>query len=96
MAKFTVDSDFMATTMATAYSDIDAVQTHTSQLTTTLTTLESSWSGQASVAFQGAVEQWRGAQSQVEEAIQSINQALGAAADYYGTTESDIIRLFAV
>ncbi|MGO1544537.1 MAG: WXG100 family type VII secretion target [Gulosibacter sp.] len=96
MAKFTVDSDQMATTMATAYTEIDAVQTHTTQLTNTLITLESSWQGQASVAFQQVVEQWRGTQTQVEEAIANVNQALGAAADHYGNTEGDVIRLFAV
>lgn len=96
MAKFTVDSDLMSSTMSTAYTEIDAVQQHASQLTTTLTTLESSWQGQGSVAFLTAVEQWRGVQSQVEEAIQQINTALGTAAEHYGTTEGDIIRLFAV
>lgn len=96
MAKFTVDSDLMSSTMATAYTEIDAVQTHTQQLTTILTTLESSWQGQASIAFQGVVEQWRGTQTQVETAIANVNQALGAAAEHYGTTEGDIIRLFAV
>ncbi|KAB1643118.1 WXG100 family type VII secretion target [Gulosibacter chungangensis] len=96
MAKFTVDSDLMSSTMSTAYTEIDAVQTHSAQLTTTLNTLESSWQGQGSLAFLNAVEQWRGVQTQVEEAIQQINTALGAAAEHYGTTEGDVIRLFAV
>lgn len=96
MAKFTVDSDLMTSTMATAYTEIDAVQTHTAQLTTTLNTLEATWQGQAAVAFQEVVEQWRGTQSQVETAIANINQALGAAAEHYGTTEGDVIRLFAM
>lgn len=96
MAKFTVDSEVMSSTMASAYTEIEAVQTHTSQLTATLATLEASWQGQASIAFQGTVEQWRSAQTQVEAAIANINQSLGAAASHYGATEGDVLRLFAV
>lgn len=95
MAKFTVDSDLMSSAMSTAYTEIDAVQTHAAQLTSTLIALEASWQGQASVAFQQVVEQWRGTQAQVEQSIANINQALGSAATHYGNTEGDVIRLFA-
>lgn len=94
MARFTVDSDQLNATMAAAYTEIQAVETHTSQLTTQLTTMESAWQGQASVQFQHCVEKWRGTQAQVEAAISELNNALGAAASHYGTTENDVIRLF--
>ncbi len=94
MAKFTVDSDQLQSAVGAVRSEIDAVQTHSNQLTTQLNNLEVSWQGQASAAFQSVVEQWRATQKQVEDAINNINTALSSAANYYGTTEQDVIRMF--
>lgn len=94
MAQFRVDSDELSGAMGAAHSQIDQVRSSASQLTSTLTALESSWTGQGSAAFQGAVQEWRTAQLTVEDAITSINQALGLAADQYGSAESNVARMF--
>lgn len=94
MAKFTVDSDQLQSAVGAVRGEIDAVQSHSNQLTTQLNNLEASWQGQASAAFQGVVEQWRATQKQVEATIESINSALSSAANYYGSTEQDVVRMF--
>lgn len=94
MAQYTVDSDQLVATVGTAQGQIDSVQNAASDLTTTLGALEGSWTGQASVAFQDSVVEWRGVQSAVETAAFNLNQALSMAADHYGSTENDVIRMF--
>lgn len=93
--KYTVDADALSTATSTAYLQIEEVQTAAGNLTTTLTTLESSWQGQAAGAFQTSVDEWRGAQVVVEDAIRNLNTALGLAAEHYGVAEEDVLTLFA-
>ena len=94
MAQFQVDSDEMAAAVASARTEIDLVTTHSSQLTAVLAALQSVWTGQASSAFQTAVDDWYAAQTQVETAIANLNQALSVASDHYSVTEADVLSLF--
>lgn len=96
MAQYRVDSDELAGAVGATHSQIDQVRSAAAQLTATLTALESSWTGQGSAAFQNAVQEWRTAQLTVEDAIASINQALGQAADQYGSAEANVARMFSV
>ena len=59
-----------------------------------LTSLEGSWSGQASVAFQAVVADWRATQQRVEESLVGITTALGSAGQQYAEIEQANVRLF--
>lgn len=59
-----------------------------------LTSLESSWSGQAATAFQGVVGDWRITQQRVEESLATIQQALATAGRQYADVEQQNSRLF--
>lgn len=95
MAQYRVDSDELNSAMGAAHTQIEQVRSAATQLTTTLTALESSWTGSGSAAFQSALQEWRSAQLMTEDAINSINQALGLAADHYGSAEANVTRMFA-
>ena len=92
--QYTVDSEALSTATSTAFVQIEDVQLAAANLTTTLTGIETSWTGQASVAFQSSLEEWRGAQTVVEEAIRSLSGALGVAAEHYGVAEQDVLTMF--
>lgn len=94
MAQFQVDSDEMAAAVASAHAEIDLVTSHSAQLTSVLAALQSVWTGQASTAFQTAVDDWYAVQTQVETAIANLNQALALASDHYSVTEADVLSLF--
>ena len=51
-------------------------------------------SGAAPAAFAGTVAQWRGAQAQVEGALDTIQSALSAAARTYTEAETAAVRMF--
>jgi WXG100 family type VII secretion target len=59
-----------------------------------LTSLESTWRGGAATAFADVLQQWRGAQLHVEQALDVITAALAQAADQYETAEQNAARLF--
>ena len=56
--------------------------------------LEGTWQGGAATAFTGVLEQWRGAQAQVEHALDSLSIALSQAAEQYQVAEDTAARLF--
>ncbi len=94
MAVFTVDSDSILTSTATVRGTIDRLQAESDAMLAQLTQLQSSWTGAASAAFSGVVEQWRATQRQVEESLAGINAALGAAGRQYADTEIAAASLF--
>jgi WXG100 family type VII secretion target len=59
-----------------------------------LAALQSSWSGDAALAFQAVVADWNATQLRVEESLNAINLALGQAGQQYADTESANARLF--
>jgi early secretory antigenic target protein ESAT-6 len=56
--------------------------------------LQASWTGSASIAFQGVVDQWRVTQRQVEDSLAGINTALAAAGRQYADAEHATTSLF--
>ncbi|WP_194395977.1 WXG100 family type VII secretion target [Microbacterium atlanticum] len=94
MAVFTVDSDTILASTASVRATIDRLQAESDAMLAQLTQLQSSWTGSASAAFAGVVEQWRGTQRQVEESLAQINAALGAAARQYADTELAATSMF--
>jgi len=94
MAVFTVDSDSILTSTASVRGTIDRLQAESNAMLAQLTQLQSSWTGSASTAFSGVVEQWRATQRQVEESLATINASLSAAGRQYADTELAATGLF--
>jgi len=96
MQKFTVDTDAVLAAQSAAAATISRIQTDAASLMSQLTGLQSSWGGEASLAFQAVASDWRATQQRVEESITAINTALGAAGRQYLDVEQTNARLFAV
>ncbi|GGA62794.1 hypothetical protein GCM10011490_11580 [Pseudoclavibacter endophyticus] len=95
MAQIRVDSDILLAAVNTTNASIDRVRTENASLTTNLINLQSTWTGSASASFQDLLSQWRAVQLQVEEQLAQMNIALATAGNTYGSTESDVTRMFA-
>ena len=94
MAVYQVDAEQVSAATQTVQGTIGRIQSEVASLLGQLTGLQSSWSGQASTAFQGAVADWRATQLQVEESLAGLNRALGVAAVQYSDAEQANARLF--
>ncbi|SMH31974.1 WXG100 family type VII secretion target [Rathayibacter oskolensis] len=95
MTHYQTDIDALTAMNGTAHGYMERIQAEVAGLLGQLTSLEASWSGQASTAFQGVVGVWRTTQSQVDEGLSTIMLALGTAAQQYAETEQANARLFA-
>lgn len=78
-----------------ARSSIARLQSEVAGLTGQLSTLQSSWTGQASNAFTGVMGEWTATQRHVEETLGAITVALGHAGQQYAEIEAANTRLFA-
>jgi 6 kDa early secretory antigenic target len=94
MAVFSVDSDAVLTATAAVRGTADRLEAETSAMHAQLGQLQSAWTGAASVAFQGVIEQWRATQRQVEDALGAISHALAAAGQQYAEAEQLNLGLF--
>jgi early secretory antigenic target protein ESAT-6 len=94
MSQYQVDSEAVTAGAASIRNTIDRIQTEVASMHGQLSSLEGSWTGQAAVAFQGVVVEWRTTQARVEESLASINQALTAAGQMYADVELQNVRLF--
>jgi WXG100 family type VII secretion target len=93
--RYNVDSDQVARASAAVNASVSAIRGEVNAMMRHLTDLQSTWQGSAATAFSGVAQQWRGAQSQVESALASIQQALSVAATTYADAEAATARLFA-
>jgi 6 kDa early secretory antigenic target len=94
MTIYHVDAAQVSAATQTVQGTIGRIQAEVSSLLGQLTGLQSSWSGQAATAFQGAVSDWRATQSHVEQSLAHLNHALGIAAAQYTDAEQANARLF--
>ncbi|MFW0107601.1 WXG100 family type VII secretion target [Rothia sp. P7181] len=94
MAQFLVDAEMISQKSATARAQIDSIIAEVNGLTSSLQDLEGSWTGAASLNFQGVLAQWRATQQQVEQSIAHINEALSRAGVNYADTESANAAMF--
>ncbi|MEJ1092264.1 WXG100 family type VII secretion target [Microbacterium istanbulense] len=94
MSVFTVDTDAVGAAQGAARATMERLQADSAALMAQLTQLQSSWTGQASAAFQSCSEQWRGAQLHVEQVLGSIGVALGSAAAQYADADQYSASLF--
>jgi WXG100 family type VII secretion target len=94
MAVYAVDSDAVLTANTAVRGTIDRLQAETQSMMSQLVSLQSSWTGTASSAFQQVVDQWRATQRQVEESLANINTALATAGRQYAEAEQATTGLF--
>jgi len=94
VAVFSVDSDAVLTATAAVRGTADRLEAESSAMLGQLTHLQASWTGTASSAFHGVVEQWRATQRQVEESLTAISQALASAGQQYADAEQLNLSLF--
>jgi WXG100 family type VII secretion target len=59
-----------------------------------LTGLQDAWQGEAAARFQGVVQEWRGTQSRVRDALEHIARLLGEAGQQYAAAEQQNAALF--
>lgn len=95
MTRFQVDSEAVAQTTAQVQAAVGRLQGEVAGLHARLVELQSSWSGEAAIAFQGVVSDWTATQRRVEESLATINQGLAQAGRTYAEVESANARLFA-
>lgn len=94
MAVFSVDSDAVLAATVAIRGTADRVRGETHAMLAQLTGLQSQWTGSAAMAFTGAVDQWRAANAQIEEALQAISVALETAGRQYADAEQLNLGLF--
>jgi len=96
MTRYQVDSDAVAAATGNVHAAMGRIQAEVSGLHGQLVDLQSSWTGQASAMFQGAVADWKATQQRVEESLGTINAALSQAGRFYADAELQTSRLFAM
>lgn len=93
--QYHVDAAQIATAAARTGHTAQTIRTEAAAMMAQLVDLDAAWGGTAASAFGGVREQWRGAQMQVEAALEAISQALSHAAQSYEEAETAASRLFA-
>ena len=93
--RYDVDSERVAQASAAVTGSVGTIRGEEGAMMRHLQDLQSSWHGSAATAFGGVMTQWQTAQTQVEQALDAIQQALGSAARTYADAESQAARLFA-
>lgn len=94
MSTFQVNSETLSVVASAANSSIAGIQGEIAALNVQVAELASAWSGAAATAFTGAIEQWRGAQRVVEDALAALSRALLTAGQSYADTEQANLALF--
>lgn len=77
-----------------AMSCAESVRAEVNAMMGHLNALEGSWQGSAATAFSGLIQDWKRAQLQVEESLDSISTALSQAAVNYREAEEAATRMF--
>jgi WXG100 family type VII secretion target len=93
--RYDVDSERVAQASAAVSGSVAAMRSEVAAMMRNLIDLQSVWHGAAASAFSAVAAQWHTTQTQVEQALDSIQQSLGAAATTYLDAETQASRLFA-
>ena len=94
MSVYTVDTEAVFAATGATRATMERLRSESLALKAQLTQLQSSWTGAASVAFQGCSDQWSAAQLHVEQVLESIGAALGSAATQYSDADQYSASLF--
>jgi WXG100 family type VII secretion target len=92
--RFEVDSQQVAQAATKVGGSIASIRTEVDQMMRHLNDLQATWKGSASTAFSGVIGQWKSAQVQVEQALDSIQSSLRGASQTYADAENQASRLF--
>ena len=95
MSRYVVDADAIHGAHVAVRGTASRLQADAAAMHSQLQALQDSWTGQASAAFQGVLQEWRATQMRVEESLTSINEALAAAGRQYDEVEQGNTRIFA-
>lgn len=94
MTRYHVDAAEVASASTRAATSAETIRGEVAAMMGHLTALEGSWQGGAATAFTAVLDQWRGAQVQVEQALDALTVALSQAAEQYQSAEDAAARLF--
>ncbi|MFT4148349.1 MAG: WXG100 family type VII secretion target [Micrococcaceae bacterium] len=94
MAQYQVDSEAVQQASQKVRASIEGVRGEIQSMGHQLTQLQSTWTGQASQAFQSVISQWQTTQKSVENDLEAINQALNTAGVQYASTEAQNAMMF--
>ena len=94
MTRYQIDSEAVASATTAVQAAASRIQADVSGLHSQLLQLQSSWTGQASAAFQTVVADWTATQRRVEESLQLLNAGLAQAGQHYAEIELQNARLF--
>lgn len=94
MTRYQVDSEAVLGATSAVQTTIGRIQAEAGSLHGQLVSLQNSWSGQASNAFQSVVTEWKSTQQRVEESLDAISRALSQAGQHYAEIEAANARLF--
>ncbi|WP_067780065.1 WXG100 family type VII secretion target [Actinomyces vulturis] len=94
MPVFSVDTALITDAASRTRTRISTIQAEADAMAADLTDLQTSWSGQASIAMGDCATQWHAAQINVQDVLDSISTALDQAAISYDDAESQNSSLF--
>jgi 6 kDa early secretory antigenic target len=94
MSRYEVDSAQVAHAGAAVRGSTAAIRSEVAAMMRHLTDLQTSWRGGAASAFGSVVADWASTQARVEQSLDQITAALGAAATTYADAEAQAARLF--
>lgn len=94
--KFSVDSGAVADAGVVTRNCATNLRSEVSAMMGHLLSLQSVWTGAASLAFEGLAYQWQATQAQVEEMLDRISLALDATSTTYSDAETTSARMFAI
>ncbi|MCI6585459.1 MAG: WXG100 family type VII secretion target [Mobiluncus porci] len=93
--QFQVDSEAVALAASQTRACAEAVSAQVSAMMANLVNLQSTWTGNASGAFESLAQQWRATQATVEDNLRQIGLQLDTASQTYAQAETTAASLFA-
>lgn len=94
MSRYEVDSVQVAQASTAANASVTAIRAEVAALMRHLTELQAGWRGGAATAFGAVISDWSATQQRVEQSLDQVSAALGAAARHYADAEQQASRLF--
>ncbi len=96
MPQYQVDSEQIQSSSAAVNASIQSIRQAVQGMYANLNNLQSVWrGGELPRSSMRSREQWRAAQQQMEQSLESIQRALTQASHLYSETEMQASRLFA-
>ncbi|WEV71858.1 WXG100 family type VII secretion target [Bifidobacterium sp. ESL0790] len=95
MPQYQVDSEQIQTASGAVSASVSSIREAVSGMYNNLNALQGVWKGGAATQFNSVAAQWRSAQQQMEQSLESIQRALTQASSVYSDAESQASRLFA-